>query len=210
MKEMNDDPRLTAYALGELEGAEQQAVEEQLRSDPEARRFVEELSGLGQSMSQELAEEEGPGLLDWQRQLIEDRLLPLPVRLRKYPARFEQFVRWGGLALAAGIILFFGILPLSRHSSRVSPPDNRTASQPAEPSVPIVIVPGMLDLEDGSLRARRDPDLLAAAEPAGLAKHVIALLRPKLPDAPVAPFGVHGPAQPPSILRRARCARTRL
>ena len=38
-----DDPRLTAYALGELEGEERAGVEAWLANHPEARRTVDEV-----------------------------------------------------------------------------------------------------------------------------------------------------------------------
>ena len=38
-----DDPRLTAYALGELEGAERAEVEKALQNDPAAQATVEEI-----------------------------------------------------------------------------------------------------------------------------------------------------------------------
>ena len=38
-----DDPRLTAYALGELSGSERDQVEALLRDDESARQVVEEI-----------------------------------------------------------------------------------------------------------------------------------------------------------------------
>ncbi len=52
-----DDPRLTAYALGELEGAERAAVEAALRDDPAVRAVVEEIRATAALLSSALAEE---------------------------------------------------------------------------------------------------------------------------------------------------------
>ncbi|HVU26010.1 MAG TPA: von Willebrand factor type A domain-containing protein [Opitutus sp.] len=43
---LTDDPKLTAYALGELEGDERAAVEAALRGDPAARAAVEEIRAM--------------------------------------------------------------------------------------------------------------------------------------------------------------------
>lgn len=48
-----DDPKLTAYALGELPEQERQAIEAQLRDDPAARAFVEETAAFSQLLSRE-------------------------------------------------------------------------------------------------------------------------------------------------------------
>ena len=56
-KFLPDDPKLTAYALGELEGAERAAVEAALRDDPAARAAVEEIRALGARLESALAAE---------------------------------------------------------------------------------------------------------------------------------------------------------
>ena len=58
LKFLPDDPKLTAYALGELEGDECAAVETALRSDPAARAAVEEIRALAGRLSTALAAEE--------------------------------------------------------------------------------------------------------------------------------------------------------
>ena len=39
----HDDPRLTAYALGELDASERSAIEVLLSESPESRQFVEDI-----------------------------------------------------------------------------------------------------------------------------------------------------------------------
>jgi len=56
-KLLPDDPKLTAYALGELEGAERAAVEAALRGDPVARAAVAEIRAVGLQLEDALAEE---------------------------------------------------------------------------------------------------------------------------------------------------------
>ena len=52
-----DDPRLTAYALGELEGGERAAVEAALRDDPAVQAAVDEIRATAALLSAALAEE---------------------------------------------------------------------------------------------------------------------------------------------------------
>jgi Ca-activated chloride channel family protein len=52
-----DDPKLTAYALGELDGPERGAIARAVAESPEAQRFVEETRGLAQALSNEFAAE---------------------------------------------------------------------------------------------------------------------------------------------------------
>ncbi len=65
-----DDPRLTAYALGELAPEERAAVEALLERDPEARRFVAELKSAGEALAAGFAAEKAPGLTEAQRRRI--------------------------------------------------------------------------------------------------------------------------------------------
>ena len=48
---LSDDPKLTAYALDELEGSERLAVEAALREDPEAQQRVEEIRALAKQLA---------------------------------------------------------------------------------------------------------------------------------------------------------------
>ena len=52
--ENTDDPRLTAYALGELEGPSAEAVARYVESSPEAQAVVEEVRLLAGVLSEEL------------------------------------------------------------------------------------------------------------------------------------------------------------
>jgi secreted protein with Ig-like and vWFA domain/anti-sigma factor RsiW len=56
-KLLPDDPKLTAYALGELEGDEHAAVEAALRHDPAARAAVEEIRATAAQLEGALAAE---------------------------------------------------------------------------------------------------------------------------------------------------------
>ena len=63
MKINPEDPRLTAYALNELEPGERATVEAELNNNPECREAVEEIRRAAGLLSRELAAEPCPGAL---------------------------------------------------------------------------------------------------------------------------------------------------
>jgi Ca-activated chloride channel family protein len=71
-----DDPRLTAYALGELEASEVPAVEALLAESAEARAEVDAIRAMAGTLGAELAAEPepGPGLAPDQKRAIESAL----------------------------------------------------------------------------------------------------------------------------------------
>lgn len=71
MSNPNDDPHLTAYALGELHGTAKADIEARLAHDEDARRYVEQVRGLGEQLTQELAKESAPGLTERQKARVE-------------------------------------------------------------------------------------------------------------------------------------------
>ncbi len=93
-----DPEKLTAYALGELEGDEQANVEDTLREDPEARQAVEELRRAAALVTDALADVPAEGLTGPQREEIQ--------RQAAAPAG-RPWVR--PLMMAAGILLVLGI-----------------------------------------------------------------------------------------------------
>ena len=96
-----DDPRLTAYALGELESDAREAIEKELERNPEARRAVEEIRAAGERLAATLGEETGPALTGAQRQAIEAELAG--------PARTGVVSIFRLVAVAAGLALMVGV-----------------------------------------------------------------------------------------------------
>jgi hypothetical protein len=99
MKPDTNDPRLTAYALGELNDADQAAVESQLANCAASRRAVEEIRQLATTLADDLRKEPCPGLTDLQRLAIRPE--------RQSPRRGLQF-SWGPMALAACVLVAVG------------------------------------------------------------------------------------------------------
>ena len=81
-----DDPRLTAYALGELDDAERVEFEAFIAESDEARRFIEETRATARLLAERLGRERSPGLAPEQHQSIEKRLhaqAQTPLRLQR-------------------------------------------------------------------------------------------------------------------------------
>jgi Domain of unknown function (DUF3520)/von Willebrand factor len=85
-----DDPKLTAYALGELSSIERTAMEKAMAGSPEAQAYVEEIRELAGSLRAEFADEAAATA----RRPF--NILPLPS-----PRSFWSDARWMSLALAA-------------------------------------------------------------------------------------------------------------
>src|SRR5437868_768276 len=94
-----EDPRLTAYALGQLEGAELAAFEAALQSDPAAQAEVAEIRALAGQVESALAAEpfEQPGAVKPRRK----------ARILRFP---QVYYLVGGLA-AACFAVFVAMRP---------------------------------------------------------------------------------------------------
>jgi len=119
-----NDPRLTAYALGELDDADRAEVETLLAGSAEARSFVEETRATAQLLTEHLHREPSPGLAPEHHRAIEQTLqtqsrvdsqpiaiaiaapspAPAPARRWRRPGRVVR------VAVAAGIVGVLGIL----------------------------------------------------------------------------------------------------
>ena len=66
-----DDPRLTAYALGELDGGERADIEAALEAQPECRALVDEIRQTVARLSNALANEPCPAVEEGTRETIE-------------------------------------------------------------------------------------------------------------------------------------------
>ncbi len=88
-----DDPRLTAYALGELEDGDRTAVESFLAESAEARAAVEEVRRTGERLEAELSAEPMMTMSGYRREVIEAHLLAGKLR------------RWLPRAAAAAVVL---------------------------------------------------------------------------------------------------------
>ncbi|MFT4537722.1 MAG: Ca-activated chloride channel family protein [Planctomycetota bacterium] len=154
-----DDPRLTAYVLGELSEAEIAEVESMLEDSAELRAFVDGLRVTAAQLEQELAAEESIGLTQSQRSAIEDAArsagsnesgtveTETPVHqlrtnglspdaesdAKKGSGSFMRNRDWMTLAGAAAVLLVAGNLAMT--SGWFGGADERTANSRGEASV---------------------------------------------------------------------------
>ena len=101
-----DDPRLTAFALGELDDADRAAVEALVAGSPEANRFVVEVREMASLLSETLQAEPAPGLSIVQRIDLDAQLVGKPSprnpQLTRIPWRRVLSGLAAGLTLAVG------------------------------------------------------------------------------------------------------------
>ncbi len=108
----HDDPRLTAFALGELDASERSAIEVLLAESPESLQFVEDIRATAQLLTDQLHQEPSPGLAADHRQAIEGRIQP--------PMPAKKRFRWVKLAVAASIVFILcGLLLPPIQSTRI-------------------------------------------------------------------------------------------
>jgi len=123
-----NDPRWTAYALGEIKDEQERAeLESILKESPELRQLVEEARNTGELLRQELRAEPAIDLTRAQRILIEDK-----VASRK---------RWFGLRPAwvmgaAAAVVLVSILAV-RELNQVQPAPQKTRVADAIPKEPL-------------------------------------------------------------------------
>ena len=123
-----DDPRLTTYALGELDDAnERRVIENALALDPELRAYVHEIQSLGLTLQEGFAQESTPSLA---------RSVEKATEPDKKPSAWRY--AWP-LGLAASVALVFALQTqpwnATERIAESAQPDTRTESSEAEVSM---------------------------------------------------------------------------
>ncbi len=135
-----DDPRLTAYALGELDEFEREEIEAELKTDEAARQEVERIRRAAGILQEKLDAEPCPRLAPEQRAVIEERAAPATPL---FP--WSRMLGWG--VAAATVVLVAALLLPARNASR--PHARRlpvsTPSQPASRPPDTVHPPPVFD-----------------------------------------------------------------
>jgi Ca-activated chloride channel family protein len=130
-----DDPKLTAYALGELDQAEHAAIGAELEKSFACQRAVEEIRETAALLKKKLAAEELPGLAFAQQRKIENQLKESVGR----PAiSFWRILFYGGVSAAAACFILAMFVPtLSKSKSKTQQLAlNSSADFPAKPQPP--------------------------------------------------------------------------
>ena len=121
-----NDPRITAYALGELEGTEHAEIETLVQQNAELTKLVEEVRATARLLKQELADEPLVGLTPGQRRLVETKAAERNGRDTTAPRRplilrFAKPILALAACLALGLCIWELFVPtLSRARSRSS------------------------------------------------------------------------------------------
>ena len=147
-----DDPKLTAYALGELDDAERAAVAAQLEQSPEARRAVADIRAMAGALTNELAAEPVAALTPAQRAKIHQQLPD---------AKIVPWSAWRRLAATSLTALAASVaVVLAWHFTKLKPEPQpmRLAKttvvtggnpQPKQPAVPAPVAGGVLTSTNG-------------------------------------------------------------
>lgn len=105
-----NDPQLTAYALGELDGQEAEHMKQLIEKDPAAKKYVEDIQATARELESEFSAEPTPRLSVAEREHV------LAVSAKRPWWRSGLGVRAGGFA-AAGLALVAVLLIQTRNSS---------------------------------------------------------------------------------------------
>jgi Ca-activated chloride channel family protein len=120
-----DDPRLTAYALGELDPTEREAVERLLSDSPAAQATVREVRDLAGLLTAELKQEPAPTLTAAQRTaILEGKAAKAsPVAAIRRRASSRWIGQFAALASMAALVAVAAFLPAPGNR-----PDDRMSS----------------------------------------------------------------------------------
>src|SRR5215813_8630235 len=117
-----DNPKWTAYVLGELDASERAALESELESSEEAREFVQELRLAASMMKDGLAVHADVTLTPEQRFSIQGASSARPAKSAVKPW-FGRALAWTGrLAAAAVVLAAISIPSLLRSRQTAAPP----------------------------------------------------------------------------------------
>jgi anti-sigma factor RsiW len=133
-----DDEQLTAYALGELEGADWAAAEQRIAQDESARKYVEDVRAAARLMSEGLSAQPSPGLDDTNREAIENHI-EIRTRSKYGPGTTPKGIRMGvqPMLFALAAVVAIGLIAFMWPSSRAPKP---LATQPTfKGHIPITI-----------------------------------------------------------------------
>ena len=121
-----DDPRITAYVLGELDDQQRRQLEQQMVDDERLASAVAEARQIIDRVSRSLADEFSSSLSSHRREAIMQSQPPEP-HDALHPPRPERRLPWRPLVLAASLLYLLG-LGSGWLLSPVMTPDRRVAS----------------------------------------------------------------------------------
>ena len=182
MKLSKDDPVLSAYALGEIDDAEQRkAVETAIAESPELQQAVDEIRQMGNLLEKELGAEPGPDLSEFEMAQIGQALVERTKAKRPFKSRILSWPALSAATAAAAVMLVIILAPegkrmgqpavdevvlletppsaLVEESGRVDADKRDTGSTATlvETEEPIVVTPPRQKIENEALRETNAP-----------------------------------------------------
>lgn len=108
-----NDPRITAFALGEMEEEERVKFEQEIASDPEILKSIDEINELAGFLSQEMSRESAPALTAQQKSHIHSQAgKPKPEKSSSWWGGIFTFPRFAGAMVLCALII--GVLILAQ------------------------------------------------------------------------------------------------
>jgi hypothetical protein len=135
MKLQPDDPRITAYVLGELTPDDSAAIEAAAENDPALRAAIEEATSMGELLSETFSSQ-SPKLKPAQRQIILQAAKE-PENITHLPkiTDFRQHRRPWIVSLAAAALLLFAFVLFSRAPVFSPKSSDQAVAKPSRPMV---------------------------------------------------------------------------
>ncbi|HEX5443295.1 MAG TPA: von Willebrand factor type A domain-containing protein, partial [Pirellulales bacterium] len=147
------DPRLTAFALGELGEAERAEISARLANSPDERRQIDDLQRLGRLLRQTMAASPCSATSpDLRAALLQQFAEPAPAEMPRPRPRLPRRRYWLPLSLAASLIAISGTLyallrtkhreqRIAQNDFVASAPSNQTVESIAEEPVMVTAEP---------------------------------------------------------------------
>jgi Ca-activated chloride channel homolog len=159
-----DDPKLTAFALGELEGEEAIQMKQVIDQDPEAKKHVDEIRATASLLSEELKKEERPRLSVAQREEILAKTVGAAKSQGAWWKSWKVGLSFGGTLAAA--VLAILVMNSNGTLSRLAQVKETDATGP------ISGPPQDLVAEQ---KAEAPAELAKAAKPVASTNHIVAM-----------------------------------
>ncbi|HET6249541.1 MAG TPA: von Willebrand factor type A domain-containing protein [Tepidisphaeraceae bacterium] len=153
MAPLIDETSLTAYALGELSGAERAAVAAHLVGNATARQYVADIRSTAHLLADELSRESFGGLTDLQHAAIEQKLHSA-MRISSARPRLSRVARWNravfAMSLAASVMIVCGVVSVvipfvNRHTDVAKEtPATHPPQASQNPVMPVMPTPALI------------------------------------------------------------------
>ncbi len=187
MKFDPEDPRITAYVLGELAPEEAALVEKAAAADPAVRAAIDEMDGMTQLLADTLLENNAKLLQTQRNQILQAARVPGAVDVVPFPRRENSSRRPWIIVISAAAVILLGLLLFTRvpvfspqlagmgsTRSKAAAGDSREKEEwrviPIE--IALLPAPGPADASRGQIAKRLSGSPVAASTPNAISRAV--------------------------------------